>query len=488
MSDTSVLPVSTPKANDRALKYKKETNCFQFKTPKSNYLLYLPYIGRGTFSKVYYGKDEIGNEIAIKCVTKSKVTKVELSYVHKEIEIMKKLSHPNIIKLIDTLDTDKHIYIISEYCNYKTLTELFEIKLTEIELHHIIKQLCSALHYIRSKNIYHKDLKPQNIFMNRIISTAEWDILDIEIKLGDFGFAKQTNLLELNETLCGTPLYLAPEIMINHQYHTTSDLWSLGIIIYQLAFSKHPFGNPKTRLELERNINILAGKILNDTKDIYSESFENLISELIQINPNKRMNWEQLQLYSWFSRDSETRDSETRERANANQEMKESNPEESTIISNSLIPSSLNIIRDKLKENCIKQEKSTEQDDIPKGILYYTKPMIINDFYSRGSEPRGTDPRKITHSTPIAIPTRLSEVKDNEISYVNLSDSPNVPSSPGQSSPILHSSRNNSLRNNSSRNLRGNSDTTPSTPSSLSSNSSMFANILKQTLRFISNI
>jgi hypothetical protein len=168
--------------------------------------------------------------------------------------------------------------------------------------------------------------------------------------------------------------------------------------------------------------------------------------------------------------------------------MKESNPEESTIISNSLIPSSLNIIRDKLKENCIKQEKSTEQDDIPKGILYYTKPMIINDFYSRGSEPRGTDPRKITHSTPIAIPTRLSEVKDNEISYVNLSDSPNVPSSPGQSSPILHSSRNNSLRNNSSRNLRGNSDTTPSTPSSLSSNSSMFANILKQTLRFISNI
>src|SRR6478752_6047631 len=122
-----------PKSNDSALKYKKETKCFQFQTTYNNYLLYLPYIAKGTFSKVYYGKDSNNNEVAIKCITKSKVSKISLDYVYKEIEIMKKLSHPNIIKLIDTLDTDKHIYIICEYCNYKTISILFDIKLSEDE-------------------------------------------------------------------------------------------------------------------------------------------------------------------------------------------------------------------------------------------------------------------------------------------------------------------------------------------------------------------
>ena len=144
---------------------------------------------------------------------------------------MEKLDHKNIVKLYDKIDTDKHIFLIMELCDNDLNSYIKNNKLSEDIIKNIMKQLIEVLKYIMDNNIVHRDLKPHNILINN----------DYTLKLADFGFAKEFKETLLTDTVCGSPLYMAPEILNHHKYNIKSDLWSVGVILYEMVMKEHPF-------------------------------------------------------------------------------------------------------------------------------------------------------------------------------------------------------------------------------------------------------
>ena len=191
---------------------------------------------KGAFSKLYIGYQKYTKKrIAIKEIHINIKNK---KYVQREIELHKKLNHPNIVKLYDViLDKGKSkINIVLEYCLKGDLAK-FQNKrpLNEIYVQNFIYQLASGLKYLRDMNILHRDLKPQNLLVNE----------NLNLKISDFGLAKQyqTNTIDktLKQTFCGSPIYMAPEILNNNDYDSKSDIWSIGVIIYELITGRSPY-------------------------------------------------------------------------------------------------------------------------------------------------------------------------------------------------------------------------------------------------------
>jgi serine/threonine-protein kinase ULK/ATG1 len=158
-------------------------------------------------------------------------------------------NNDNIIKLYDVLYSDKkdYLYMILEYCDCGDLYNFIKNnKLTEEQIKYYMNQLKNGLQYLRDNNIIHRDIKPKNILLtnnNKIL------------KICDFGFAKSIiDDVSLMETLCGSPLYMAPEIINNKKYNIKSDLWSVGIILYEIIYNKHPLGEPVNILDLMEKI------------------------------------------------------------------------------------------------------------------------------------------------------------------------------------------------------------------------------------------
>jgi serine/threonine protein kinase len=265
-------------------------------------------IGKGSFSKVYKALDNITNTyVAVKkieCVDLSSDMKRRLDY---EIDIYKKLDHPNIIKLYDVIrnETKHRIYIILEYCENGTLHELITKKqLTELQILDYFTQLRNAFKYMTICRIMHRDLKPQNLLICNDYKT---------IKLGDFGFAKEIGSEnDMVETLCGSPLFMAPEIIMREKYTMKADLWSLGLILYKLIYGFHPFEDCKNLYELVtkiknrpiifapyRPISESANRIAN-TKIINNDCLC-LLKKLLQINYAQRINWDDFLTHKWFN-------------------------------------------------------------------------------------------------------------------------------------------------------------------------------------------
>jgi len=194
----------------------------------------LELIGEGSFGKVYKGRKRYsGLIVALKFIPKSNRTEKELRSLQREIEIMRNLKHKNIVSLLDSFETDSEVCVVIEYAE----GELFQIleddqKLPEEQVRKIAAQLCEALYYLHSHRILHRDMKPQNILLTKGGC----------VKLCDFGFARAMSFQTLVLTsIKGTPLYMSPELVEEKPYNHTSDLWSLGCILYELYFGSPPF-------------------------------------------------------------------------------------------------------------------------------------------------------------------------------------------------------------------------------------------------------
>jgi serine/threonine-protein kinase ULK/ATG1 len=254
------------------------------------YSYYKKKIGNGSYSKVYKGFSNIdGNTYAIKKINKIKIPK----YVLKEIEITKKLNHNNVIKLYDMMEIDKYIYLIIDYCRYRDLkTYLTNKKTSEKIVHFYMKQISNGLLYLFENNIFHRDLKPQNILLNG----------KNIIKITDFGFSNYFKSEdEMSKTICGTPLYMAPEMLKYKQYTINADLWSVGVVLYELLFKSLPFiaRTPHQLLEqIEK-----AKYPLDFTHKKTSIECAELLSSLLQNNPKKRINWNDFFNHVWFDKD-----------------------------------------------------------------------------------------------------------------------------------------------------------------------------------------
>lgn len=295
-------------------------NSFDIKL-KTEYTLEKEPIGTGSFSKVYKAVDSLGRECAIKKIAVSRNDNEKYNKYLLELDISKKIEHKNIIQCYDVGSSQNYLYIISEYCNLGSFSDLIQsiknVKPIEKEklLKYYLCQLKNAIQYLYNNGIVHRDLKPDNILLHNLGNEKNGVTL---VKLADMGFARYYNnkhtldndfiesSLQIKqnmiETICGSPLYMAPELILHKTYNMKADLWSFGIIMYELLYGYNPF----TITMLELKIDILQNTIRN-TKikldNIYSKSCMNLINKLLQKDPSKRIDWNDFFNHQWFKSD-----------------------------------------------------------------------------------------------------------------------------------------------------------------------------------------
>ena len=247
-----------------------------------NYVIFRKRIGKGAFSSIYKGYHQYTKEmVAVKEISLETLNKYEKS-LRRETQIMKQLNHPNLVRLIESIVDDKtdNVYLIMEFYNRGDFSKFLKKRpLKEKYAIKYLKQIAEGMKYLLSHKIIHRDLKPQNILVSDTGS----------LKITDFGFARYFDSDILIQTICGSPMYMAPEIMKNKKYDYKSDLWSIGIIFYEMLIGKTPF-NAKNIYELIRKIE--NDKIRIPSKFNLSPGCKELLTSLLQKNPEKRIEWD----------------------------------------------------------------------------------------------------------------------------------------------------------------------------------------------------
>lgn len=244
-------------------------------------------IGSGSFSVVWLARHRVhGVEVAVKEIVMEKLSNKLQESLLSEIVILKRIKHPNIIAMHDIIEASRRIYLILEYCRGGDLSMYIQRhgRVSEAVAKHFMQQLANGLQVLRDHNLIHRDLKPQNL----LLSTTDDNSV---LKIADFGFARSLQPLGLAETLCGSPLYMAPEIMQLQKYDAKADLWSVGAILFQLVTGKTPFtGN--TQIQLLQNI--VKSNDLRFPEDInLSHECVDLCKKLLRRNPVERLTFEE---------------------------------------------------------------------------------------------------------------------------------------------------------------------------------------------------
>ena len=258
-------------------------------------------IGYGAFSQVYKGYNiNTNKKVAIKSINlhRINVNPKHQTNLKQEIDILRKCKHNNIVQLLHTYQTQNHIYLIMQYCEGGDLHKYTQKygKLNEKLAQKFSIQLASGLMYLHKQKIIHRDLKPQNI----LLSSKNINIAILQI--GDFGFARHFNNNNNNnamiDTMCGSPLYMAPEILKFNKYDSKVDLWSAGTIIYQMLCNEPPF-NGHNHIELLNRIQ--TSKYIKYPKNIQiSNKCKDLLSKLLKVNPQKRISWNDFFNHPWL--------------------------------------------------------------------------------------------------------------------------------------------------------------------------------------------
>ncbi|KAM4546679.1 serine/threonine-protein kinase 36 [Fundulus diaphanus] len=242
----------------------------------------LNLVGEGSFGRVYKGRKKFtGQVVALKFMPKVGRSEKELRSLKREIEIMRDLQHPNIVQLFDSFETETEVVVVTEYAE----GQLFQVleddgSLPESQVQEIACQLVSALYYLHSHRILHRDMKPQNILLGK----------SGVVKLCDFGFARAMSVSTLVLTsIKGTPLYMSPEIVEEKPYDHTADLWALGCILYELHTGVPPF--------YTNSIFHLVQLIVRDQvkwPETMSDSCMSFLKGLLTKDPQKRLSWPDL--------------------------------------------------------------------------------------------------------------------------------------------------------------------------------------------------
>ncbi|KAG6737656.1 hypothetical protein POTOM_059184 [Populus tomentosa] len=250
-------------------------------------------VGEGSFGKVYKGRRKYtGQTVAMKFIMKHGKSDKDIHNLRQEIEILRKLKHENIIEMLDSFESPQEFCVVTEFAQtgqelrfVDVQGELFEVleddkSLPEEQVQAIAKQLVRALHYLHSNRIIHRDMKPQNILIGA----------GSVVKLCDFGFARamSTNTVVLR-SIKGTPLYMAPELVREQPYNHSADLWSLGVILYELFVGQPPF--------YTNSVYALIRHIVKDPvkyPDDMSLNFKSFLKGLLNKVPQNRLSWPML--------------------------------------------------------------------------------------------------------------------------------------------------------------------------------------------------
>ena len=245
-------------------------------------------LGEGSFSQVFLGKNDItGEDVAIKVINMNSLMKNQVTHqmLLREIQILKTLEHPNIVRCFDVFQTNNNTYIITEFCEGGDLETRIQKSggfLPEYIARNILKDILFGLRELLRNGIVHRDLKPANIF-----------IKDNVYKLGDFGFAKMVG--DIDESLLtsqlGTPLYMSPQMLNNDNYTSKSDIWSLGIIYYELLYGNTPWPC-RNHMELLKNIYVKPITFNNQIQ--VSDVSKDFILKTLQVEEKIRITWDNI--------------------------------------------------------------------------------------------------------------------------------------------------------------------------------------------------
>ncbi|KAK2196349.1 bifunctional Serine-threonine-protein kinase [Babesia duncani] len=259
-------------------------------------------LGVGTFGKVKHGiRQEDGTQVAIKIISKSQVMAMgHLNKLSREIGNMTRLTHPNIVKVYDVIDTPTYVFIIMEYIQGGELFDYISQmhRLCEMDALRIFKQIISAVAYCHSKMLCHRDLKPENIMLDR----------NKNVKIGDFGLSNIMRFVvglcmqnyrngECLKTPCGSPNYASPEVICGKYYSGPEvDIWSCGIIFYVLICGSLPFDDSEMPALFRK---IRLGKFYMPGH--VSPIAKQLITRMLDVNPQSRITIRELMAHPWFS-------------------------------------------------------------------------------------------------------------------------------------------------------------------------------------------
>ncbi|KAI4335450.1 hypothetical protein L6164_014094 [Bauhinia variegata] len=250
-------------------------------------------IGEGTFAKVKLGvNSDNGQYVAMKIIDKQMVLKSDLKYqVQREIRTMKLLHHPNIVRIHEVIGTKTKIYIVMEYVAGGQLSDKlsYNRKFDECEARKMFQRLIDAVDYCHNKGVYHRDLKPDNLLLDS----------NGNLKVSDFGLSTLRKPNDLLTTACGSPCYVAPELLWNKGYHgAAADVWSCGVILFELLAGYLPFD--------DRNLLSLYKKISRAEYACppwFTQSQRKLIARILEPNPRKRITILEIVEDAWFQID-----------------------------------------------------------------------------------------------------------------------------------------------------------------------------------------
>lgn len=219
----------------------------------------------------------------------------DLAALHTEIEILKSVDHPNIVKLVDIFEDERHVCLVMELLLGGELFDqiIEKDKFSEYDAREATKAIIDAISYCHSLGIIHRDIKPENLLLH----SKDQGIGSL--KIADFGLARSLDQNQLASTTCGTPGYVAPEVLQQQPYGMECDYWSIGVVTYIMLSGTPPFYD-EDNFQLFEMIKNCQYDFEDDTWKYVSEQAKAFVSEILVKDPKTRLNLEGMKNHPWF--------------------------------------------------------------------------------------------------------------------------------------------------------------------------------------------
>ncbi|KAL2551508.1 protein kinase family protein [Forsythia ovata] len=253
-------------------------------------------LGESSLSTVWQAEHRTtGEVVALKQIYIRKLTRCLKNCLECELTFLSSVNHPNIIRLLDVLEVEGYIILVLEFCAGGNLA--FYIRrhgrVQECTAKRFMQQLGAGLKILKSHNIIHRDLKPENI----LLSSCECDPV---LKIADFGLSRILRPDEFAETVCGSPMYMAPEVLQFQKYDEKVDMWSVGAIFFELLNGYPPFRG-RTSVQLLQNIKASTSLPFSQLilPQLHPDSVD-LCSRLLSTNPDNRLSIEEFYQHNFL--------------------------------------------------------------------------------------------------------------------------------------------------------------------------------------------